>query len=234
MKTNLQMPPKSLTFRNLFRFFWREGIGLGLGADSVGRRWDYQSFECTMKLFGKGVGDSTVEAWYAGSQLPVGNNMETLARVSGTGKPKYVSAWRREFNLGIIRQETAKELLEQRAKPQVQMPEPTPKPFVSDLKVCGDTCFNEATKTCLESVTRFPRRTKMIYVSFQLNEMPTGKMFQRKWYRNGEKFKELTDFYDGAWPGYTFLYNRWGHQSGEYAIRIFVDGQPKVASFVIE
>lgn len=233
MKKNLQIPPKSLTFRNLFRFFWREGVGFRLGRDGLGQRWDYQSFDVAMQEYGKGIGDSAVEAWQSGSQTPRHNNMEALARVAGDGKPNFTASWRRELNLSIIRQEAARELLDQRLQSLVVQPDPLPEPYVSDLKICGEDCFNEGTKTCASTVTRFPLKTKIIYVSFQLNNMPTGKMFQRRWYRNGEKFKELTDFYDGAWPGYTFLYNRWGHDPGEYAVRVIVDDVTVQAGFVV-
>ena len=233
MKKNLQIPPKSLTFRNLFRFFWREGVGFPLGPDGIGRRWDYEAFDASMRQYGKGIGDTTVEAWLSGAQPPQRNNMEALARVAGDGKPRFVSPWRRELNLGIIRQETAREALDLRTQLIRPQPELLPEPYVSDLKICGEDCFNEGTKNCTSSVSRFPRGTQMVYVSFQLNNMPTGKIFQRRWYRNGEKFKELTDFYDGAWPGYTFLYNRWGHDPGEYAIRVIVDDVPVQAGFVV-
>jgi hypothetical protein len=223
MKKNLQIPPKSLTFRNLFRFFWREGVGLPVGRDGLGQRWNYQSFDAAMREYGNGIGDSAMEGWQSGSQTPRHNNMEALARVAGDGKPKFVGSWPRELSLAIIRQETASELLEQRVHAVVTQPSVLPDPYVSDLKICGEDCFSQGTKTSTSTITRFPRGTRTIYVSFQLNNMPTGKMFQRRWYRNGEKFKGLTDFYDGAWPGYTFLYNRWGHEPGEYAVRVIVD-----------
>ena len=103
MRKNLQIPPKSFTFRNLFRFFWREGIGFEMGSDGIGQRWNYEDFDIAMKRFGRGVGDTTVEAWLSGAQMPRGN-LESLFRVAGDGKPKWVGPWRRELNLGIIRQ----------------------------------------------------------------------------------------------------------------------------------
>ena len=116
-----------------------------------------------------------------------------------------MSPWRVELNFGIIRQEEAKEVLARRAEVLIPQPDPVLKPYISELRICGEDCFNDMTSTCTTSATRFAKGTKLNYVSFQLNDMPTGQMFQHKWYRNGETFKELTDFYDGAWPGYTFL-----------------------------
>ena len=87
MQKNLHFPRKSLSFRNLFRFFGREGVGFELGSDGIGQRWDYENFDIAMQRFGKGVGDSTVEAWYAETQVPLNNNMNALGELLGTANP---------------------------------------------------------------------------------------------------------------------------------------------------
>ena len=227
MKNNLQNPPKEgLLFRDLFRFFWRGGVGSALGNDSVGQRWDFERFNLAMKEYGSSVDESTMKRWYAGERSPTHENMMTLARVAGDGKPKYVSAWRTEFNLSIIRQDLFKEQSQIPFSEGLVAIEPKhPLPSVSDLRACNTDCFNMNTLTCDSHVPYFEKGTKQIYLSFKFSGMPTGQVFQRRWYRNGEKFLEKTDFYDDAWPGYTYLFNRWGHDEGEYAFRVLVDGK---------
>jgi len=100
---------------------------------------------------------------------------------------------------------------------------PIARPSVINVRFCDEVGFSQGKLVCDESRVTFPAGTKRVFMSFAMYDMPTGMRFKREWYRNGEKFIEKNDYFDDAWPGYTFLWNENGHDPGRYDVRISVN-----------
>ena len=104
---------------------------------------------------------------------------------------------------------------------------------ISEIKFCTQDNFSDQTKTCNLSETFFPEGTQKVYVSFKTNNIPYGKPFSRRWYRNGEKWLERNDFFDETWKNFTWIHNENGHDHGEYAMRIIVEDQVFTGTFTL-
>lgn len=108
-----------------------------------------------------------------------------------------------------------------------------PLPLVGNMRVCDEANFNKQKLACARHVPFFPIGTQKVYLSFVIDHMLDGQRFERRWYRNGERFKAVSDYFDEAWPGYTWLANSNGHDSGEYSVRIIVGDRAATQSFTI-
>jgi hypothetical protein len=110
---------------------------------------------------------------------------------------------------------------------------PSSLPYISKLYVCDQNSFENGQNACGECASHFAVGIQKIFLSFMFHNMPTGKKYKRSWYRNGEQFVEKTDFYDDAWPGYTYLWNESGHDLGDYTVRITVDEKIATVRFTV-
>ena len=70
-------------------------------------------------------------------------------------------------------------------------------------------------------------------VSFQLHNMFQGDTFKRHWYRDGEKFISRNEFVAAPWEGYTYIYNRHGHDIGEYTLRVIINDKVTAKVFTV-
>lgn len=123
--------------------------------------------------------------------------------------------------------------VELRLRPEQNRSVSVKKEFIESLKFCTDEGFSKELSICQKNVTFFPKGTKKIYVSFNLQYMQAGQSFERKWYRNGWKFISKKDFYDAAWPGFTYIHNESGHPTGAYVFRVIIDQEVSTHSFEV-
>lgn len=104
---------------------------------------------------------------------------------------------------------------------------------VTNLKFCNKALFDRTAKLCKTNVSNFPVGTSLIFVSFNMPNATMGQPFDRKWYRDGQKFAEREGFIDSAWENYTWLENSNGHDAGKYDLRIIVNGRVTTGSFFV-
>lgn len=107
-------------------------------------------------------------------------------------------------------------------------------PSVRNIMFCDEARFSKIDKMCRENVTIFPDDIKMIYTSFDIENMPIGEPFDRRWYRNGIWFKTKPGHFDDAWEGYTWIYNPDTHDPGEYIMRIIIDDESTTGGFTVQ
>ncbi len=153
-----------------------------------------------------------------------GQSVETPAKEVNSGKPLTLGKQRRNDRLvwvfapiGIILVVGFSFLILRPSQPSTI--------GISDIRFCSEANFSVHSKACQLSETHFPRGTQKVYVSYLSTNIPFRSSFSRRWYRNGEKFIERNDFSDAAWENYTWIYNRHGHDQGEYVMRIVVADQ---------
>ncbi|PHS41608.1 MAG: hypothetical protein COA91_02200 [Robiginitomaculum sp.] len=108
-----------------------------------------------------------------------------------------------------------------------------PKVNVTHIRFCDEARFSKKQKTCVGTVHHFPLGTKMIYVSFQMHDMPRDYPFKRQWLRNGQLFTEKESFYDSAWEDFTWILNKDGHVEGKYDMRVIVDNKTTTSTFTV-
>jgi hypothetical protein len=81
-------------------------------------------------------------------------------------------------------------------------------------------------------INKFKKRVifpRYIYMSWEAIYFNDGVIFKRKWYKNSEVIPSLIreDTWDSIWRKKgkitsTFIFNRYGHGKGEYAVRFYI------------
>lgn len=104
---------------------------------------------------------------------------------------------------------------------------------VYNIRFCLEQEFSQRRLSCNANQSHFPEGTQKVYVSFETDNIPHGLAFSRRWYRNSDKFMERNDFFDETWQNYTWLYNKNGHDTGEYSMRIIMEDQVFTGEFTL-
>lgn len=184
------------------------------------------------------VSFAAVESWFQKSSslhsrpLIKKENLRLLAQVISAGDQYQYDIWIKKLLLergeeGILRSQLKKKANE-RARLEVGA-------YVEKIWFCDEKNFNKDKGYCKRPLKYFPYGIKTIFVSFGFMNMDYQQTFRRRWYHNGEKWKDIEeDYYDEAWPGYTFIRNRKGHSPGEHTLRITVADKNKTAKFIVK
>lgn len=107
----------------------------------------------------------------------------------------------------------------------------------SDLKFIADDGTNQSL-TYVNGIVVFKTPIYKIKAIWNVHYPYRGMKFSRKWYKDGEKWRDTYDIYDELWDKgetmSTYIKNRKGHPTGNFAVRLFIDGEYQCSnSFII-
>lgn len=101
-KVFLRNPPEGLSFKELFRFIWLQGIGNKLDEQGEPQPWNDAALEDRFYELGYEIDKRSIQNWLAGNNKPSSKNLHKLARIVSNDDPGFKRLWRDAFTLANV------------------------------------------------------------------------------------------------------------------------------------
>jgi len=87
----------------------------------------------------------------------------------------------------------------------------------------------DANNRCVSPTSSLPTGTRKFYISWEYKGIPLGAVFERRWYRDGQMFRQVNDVWGNGWNSptgveYTFLDNGVAFPLAEYRVELYING----------
>lgn len=104
MSRNFIDPPKDKTFQELFRYFWREGVGNVLTSNGHPQSWTDETLEHAFEDVGFSINARSFDNWRQGRAKADADNITALSLIAGGRSKVRTSLWRQAFVWGQEKQ----------------------------------------------------------------------------------------------------------------------------------
>jgi len=228
IKIKKSQPPENASLAKLIQFILDKGLGLPEVNNNNGKvnQWTRPDFADAI-----GRTEVSVSNWLSGKGMKPVNEIRILNLLAGDDK-NYRELWFLAFEDARISHNLLKR---ERNRKKLELRKRQKGPYIENIRFClpNENSFNKNKGKCKRHNVSFPIGTKKVLISFDIKNADYGTPFIRKWYKDGERFKNLTDRYDKVWPGWTYLSNWKGLSPGIYSLRLFIGDKDYDANFRI-